>query len=162
MKLFIKNKIMSLNESSFAENEQGEQVFTIKGKVFTITHKKEIYDKFGNLLFIVKNKIWNFWNKRAYILNSSKEKVAVVKFQPLNFKTPYILEGYKEEIALTGNFAKRDLQVTSPNGVLGTITRDLTLIRDAFTLEAEEKDLAFLTAVVIAIDNIVDAERKKR
>jgi len=161
MKLFIKNKIASLKGNSFVQNEQGEKVYNVKGKFFTITNKKKIYDMNNNLLFIVKNKLWNFWNKRAFIFNGSKEKIAVLKYQPLNFKTPYILEGYKEEIALTGNFAQRDLQVRTEEKVLGTIKRDLTFVRDAFTLEAEEKDLAFLVAVTIAIDNIIDAERKK-
>ncbi|MBR4418424.1 MAG: hypothetical protein IKT33_00270 [Clostridia bacterium] len=34
-------------------------------------------------------------------------------------------------------------------------------MRDAFTLEAEEKDIPFFTALVIALDNMCDKKQKQ-
>ena len=44
-KLIIKNKMISLRDSSFVLDEEGNKVFKVKGKFFSPTHKKRIYDR---------------------------------------------------------------------------------------------------------------------
>ena len=39
---------------------------------------------------------------------------------------------------------------------VGVLTNDITLVSDCFTLEADEKDIPFFTALVIGFDNMKD------
>lgn len=158
MKIYIKNKIISMGGSSTAKNEKGEDIFFIKGKwvLFSPTRKKKIYDKNKNLLYIVRNKWWNFIHHRAFIYDSNKEKIATLRREIFSNKTQFILEGYKDEISLDGNFFAWDLQVKKGNEIIGTIKRNFDLLRGSFELEADEENIAFLTSIVIAIDNIYD------
>lgn len=158
MKIFIKNKLVSIGGSSTAKNENNEDVFYIKGKpvLFSPTRKKKIYDKNKKLLYIVRNKWWNFVHRRAFIYNNKKEKIATIKREIFSNQTQFILEGYKDEISIDGNFFAWDLTIKKGNEVLGTIKRNFDLLRDNFVLEADEENFAFLISIVIAIDNIFD------
>ena len=120
-----------------------------------------------NLIYIVRNKYFNFINKRAFIIRPDKTKEAVVKRKGLTFKNQYFIEGYQDEIAITGNFLGWDLAITKNGETIGTIKRNITaesfwLGKDSFCLESEdEESMKFLVAVVIAIDNIIDKMKSK-
>lgn len=163
MKIFIKNKLVSMGGSSVATNENGEVVFKIKGrwKIFSPTRKKKIFDKNGKLLFVVRNKWFNFWNHKAYIYDCNKQKIATVKdVLKISNGSRYIVEGYKDEISFEGKFLNGTLEILSNNEKIGTLERNFAIVRDSFSLQAEEENLAFLTALVIAIDNINDKRTK--
>ena len=47
MEVIIRNKLFSLRGSSSVKNEQGEDVFFVKGKLFSPTHVKWVCDTRG-------------------------------------------------------------------------------------------------------------------
>lgn len=155
MKLYIKNKLLSLRGSSSVTNESGVDVFIVKGKLVSITRKKRVKDTQGNLLYKVRNKWFNFFTHSAYIYNSDGEKVAKVT-RKFGFKNRIIVHGYKDEIAVEGDFLSWTLDISLNGAPIGTIRREFALT-DSFVLETStEDDAAFMVALVIAIDNIFD------
>lgn len=162
MKVYVKNKFMSLGGSSSVLNEQKEPVLRVKGKVFSITHKKRIKDLNNNLLFVVRNKYWNFTKHKAFIYDNNKNKIATVVSNWVNLNNEYTVEGYTDEIKIQGNFFSSQCEILKNGEVVGTIRRQMAMFTDAFELEANEEDVPFLVALVIAIDNIVDKKHKDR
>lgn len=162
MKVYVKNKFMSLGGSSSVLNEQKEPVLRVKGKVFSITHKKRIKDLNNNLLFVVRNKYWNFTKHKAFIYDNNKNKIATVVSNWVNLNNEYTVEGYTDEIKIQGNFFSSQCEILKNGEVVGTIRRQMAMFTDAFELEANEEDIPFLVALVIAIDNIVDKKHKDR
>ena len=77
-----------------------------------------------------------------------------------NTNQEYFVLGYKDEIKIQGKFFGRTTQILKNGEIVGTITRQITIVNDAFELETNEEDLAFLVALVIAIDNITDKKKK--
>ena len=154
MKVVIKNKFFSLGGGSSVKNENGEDVFFVKGRFLSPTHVKWVCDKEKNKLFKVRNKWFNFISERAYVYDDTT-KVAVVKHPAFSGKK-FVVEGYKDEILIDGEFFSRESRITRNGQPIGTITRELTLVNDTFTLTAEEADMPFMIALVIALDNIVD------
>lgn len=155
MKLYIKNKLMSLRGSSSVTDESGNDVFVVKGKFFTFTHKKRIKDVDGKLLYKVRNKWFNLFTHSAYIYDGEGEKVAKVK-RKFGFKNVFVVEGYSDEISVEGDFLSWTLDVYRNGEQIGTVRREFALT-DSFVLETEtEDDAAFMVALVIAIDNIGD------
>lgn len=165
MRLYVKNKIMTIGGSSFAVDENENQVFKIKGKWFSPTKKKKIYDMEGNLLFVVRNKFWHFLRRTCFVYNSEKEKILQVYNKKFDFRHDFFVEGYKDEIAFTGKlfqFPNINMQIEKNGEQIGTLTKNFTFIRDAYTLDIEKEDDASLfVAFTIAIDNIFDARRSK-
>ena len=160
MKVYIKNKIWSVGGGSSVLNENQEMVFQVKGRVFSPTRVKHICDKDGKKLYKVRNKWFNFFVHKAYIYDADKNKIATVKDKMFNVNKEYFVKGYKDEIKIDGNFFSLSCNILKNGEVIGTIRRQINFITDAFELEANEEDIPFLVALVIAIDNIVDKKYK--
>lgn len=159
MKVYIKNKFWSIGGGSSVVNENKEDVFKVKGRAISITRVKYVCDKEGNRLFKIRNKWFNWFIHKAYIYDSNKHKIATVKDKWFNVNQEYFVMGYKDEIKIQGKFFGLTTQILKNGEVIGTIRRQITFINDAFELEANEQDMPFLIALVIAIDNITDKKR---
>lgn len=154
MKVLIKNKFFSMGGGSSVKDESGKDVFFVKGRVFSPTRVKWVCDKDKNKLYKVRNKWFNFISKRAYVYEGNV-KIACVKHPAFSPKK-FIIEGYKDQIVIDGEFFSPTSTIMRNGVPVGTINRQFTIVNDAFTLEAEEEDIPFMIALVIAIDNIVD------
>ncbi len=150
----IKNKFFSLGEGSGVKDENGEDVFFVKGRIMSPTRVKWVCDKDNNKLYKVRNKWINFIGKRAYVYEGDT-KIAQVKHPPFSVKK-FIVEGYKDKIVIDGDFFSLKSTIMRNGKPVGTINRKITFVNDAFSLEADEADMPFMIALVIAIDNIVD------
>lgn len=160
MQVFIKNKLMSLGGSSAVVNADNNPVYNVKGKIFSPTRKKFIKDLNGNKLYTLRNRWFNWFVHKVYIYDAqTKKKVATVKDKLFNVRKEFFVEGYGDEISTEGNFFSLSTTIYRNDTPIGQINRQITLIRDAFCLEADEKDIPFLIALVIAIDNITDKKR---
>lgn len=158
MKLFVKNKILSWGGSSFVLDENDKQVFTVKGKIFSPTRKKLIYDADKNLKFIVRNKFWKFFNTSAFIFDAYKNKVARISNNDFDFRNKFKLRDCPDEIEINGTF--RHFSVVKNGKEIGTIDRQFTIVRDAFVVDVFDPDeAAFLVAITISLDNIRDKQR---
>lgn len=160
MKVYIKNKFWSLGGGSSVVDENKNPVFQVKGKVFSITRKKYLCDMQGNKLFMIRNKWFNWFVHKAFIYDSNKNKIATVKDKWFNINNEYFVEGYKDEIKIGGKIFTLSYDIMKNGEVMGKIRRELTIINDAFELEANEEDLPFCIAIVIALDNICDKKFK--
>ena len=156
MKVYIKNRVFSLGQGSSVVDENKNALFDVKGRAISITRKKFIYDANGQLLYSIRNKWINFFVHKAYIYDASGSKIATVKDKWFNVNQEYFVLGYKDEIKIQGKFFGLTSQILRNGNVIGTVRRQITFIADAFELEADERDIPFLIALVVALDNIHD------
>ena len=160
MQVFIKNKIFSLGGSSVVVTADNRPAYNVKGKVFSITRKKYVTDLNGNVLFTLRNKFFNWFVHKVYIYDATGNKIATVKDKFFNVHKEYFVDGPGMNIRTEGKFFSLSTTIYRNEEPIGRIDRQITLIADAFCLEADEKDIPFLIALVIAIDNIVDKSRE--
>ena len=164
MKLYIKNKLISFGDGSFVTDEAGNQVYRVKGMVFSPTRKKKIYDMEGKLLYVVRNKFWQMFSKNCFVYNAEKAKIAKVQSKNWDFKNAYYIMGYNDEIEIAGKFLQfpnMELSINKNGKKIGTLTKNFTVVRDSYTLDIEsEEDAPLFVALTIAVDNIVDQRRK--
>lgn len=160
MKVYIKNKFWSIGGSSSVVGENRADVFKVKGRALSVTRVKYVCDAEGKKLFKVRNKWFNWFVHKAYIYDADGNIIAKVKDKWFNVNQEYFVLGYKDEIKIQGKFFGLSSQILRNGGVIGTIRRQITFINDAFELEANEEDIPFLIALVIAIDNITDKKYK--
>ena len=160
MRVTIKNKFFSFGGDSSVKDETGQDVFFVKGKVFSPTRVKWVCDKAHNKLYNVRNKWFNFFSHKAYVYEGDV-KIACVKHPAFSIKK-FIVEGYKDAITINGDFFSLTSTIMRNGAPVGTITREITLVNDTFTLDADEADMPFMIALVIAIDNIIDNKTNTR
>lgn len=156
MKVYIKNRVFSLGQGSSVVDENKNALFDVKGRAISITRKKFLYDANGQLLYSIRNKWINLFVHKAYIYDASGSKIATVKDKWFNVNQEYFVLGYKDEIKIQGKFFGLTSQILRNGNVIGTVRRQITFIADAFELEADERDIPFLIALVVALDNIHD------
>lgn len=156
MKVYIKNKIFSFGGNSDVLDENKQSIFKVKGKPFSFTNKKNIYDMSGNLLYTIRNKFWTFLCNKIFVIDANGKRVATLKKNKWSFNAKYQILDTDNKMSIEGKFWGRTSRIMKNGQPVATITRDYTVATDAFTLEADEKDIPFFTALVIALDNIKD------
>ena len=160
MKVYVKNKFWSLGGGSSVVNENKEPVYQVKGRVFSPTRVKWLCDMNGKKLYKIRNKWINWFVHKAYIYDENNTKICTVKDKWFNVNQEYFVLGYKDEIKIEGKLFGLSCNILRNDEVIGTIRRQFTIINDAFELEANEEDIPFLIALVIALDNITDKKLK--
>ena len=160
MKVFIKNKLMSIGDGSSVLNENNEPLYNVKGKLISPTKKKFMYDLNGNLLYTIRNKYWTFFCDKVIIYDAENNKVATIKKNKFSFNLKYQILDSVDEMSIEGKFFRGTSNILRNGEVAGVITRDFSIIKDSFILTADEKDIPFFTAIVIAFDNIRDKKDK--
>lgn len=160
MKLFVKNKLFSFGGSSFVLDESDNKVFKIKGKIFSPTRKKKIYDANGELRYVVRNKFWKMFHTTTFIFDPYKNLVAKISNNDFDFRNKHIVKQGEDEIEINGSF--KNFEIVKNGKLIGTINRDFTIVRDAFTVEVlDPEEAAFMVALTICIDNIRDKQAKR-
>lgn len=160
MKVFIRNKLISIGGGTEVYNEEQEQIYNVKGKLFTFTKKKKMYDMEGNLLYTIRNKYWKLASDYVYIKDADGERVATIKKGRWGFKNDYQIIDTEDEMMIDGRWFGLESYIMKNGQKSAKITRNITIMKDAFTLEADEKDIPFYTALVVAFDNMIDKRKK--
>lgn len=83
-----------------------------------------------------------------------------IKKGKLSFNANYKIEDCVDDMQIVGKIFSRESKIMRNRKQVGVITREFSIIADSFCLEGEENDIAFLTALVIAFDNIKDKDRR--
>ncbi len=162
MKVYIKNKLISLGGSSDILNENQEPIFRVDGKVITFTKKKEMFDMDGKLLYTIRNRYLNFFTDKVYVYNADGIKVATLKKNKFSFNLKYQILDTGSEMSIEGKIFTGVSHIIKDGETVATITRDFSILNDAFILEANEENIAFYTALVIAFDNMLDQKSNDR
>lgn len=163
MKFLIKNTFMSLGGNSKVTTEDGQLAYKVKGKLFSNliskTYKKVIKDANGKKLFVVRNKFWHKPFYKSALIFQNGKKLATVQNSHF-IKNGYEVTGATEEIKIEGKFWNLDIMLGDKK--IGHIAPpEKMTLDDAYTLEVEDpEDAPFLVAMMIAIDNIHDQQRR--
>ena len=162
MIVHVKNKFISLRGGSDVVNDNNEPVYKVKGKWPSLRKRKYICTLDGTVLYEVRNKFWHFIYPSAFIFNSEKEKIAKVKKKIMTMRTQFFVEGNEHEYVIDGNWVGWNLSVLRDGTEIGKISRNFDMFKDSFTVEADEENMPFMIALVIAIDNMQDKVRNER
>lgn len=157
MHVYIRNKYFSWGGASTIKDDNGNDVFRVKGSVFTLRRTKRIFDMDGNLLYIIKNRLCNWFTHRAYICDADKNRLAVVRDKFISFKREFLIDSRNgDDLRIGGKFFSLHSTIQRNGMDVAYLKRDINLFKDCFQLQATEEDMPFMCAVVIAMDNIID------
>ena len=114
------------------------------------------------LLFIIRNKFWRLFTRRAFVLDPNGNVICRVSKKYLSFRSKFTIDQYKDNIVIDGNIFDYNFSITENGREVGHVSRKISL-RDSFVLTIEdESKAAFYSALVIAIDCILDRRNSER
>ena len=158
IELSIRNKWISFRGSSVVKDTSEHDVLKVQGKFFTVTYKKFIQTLEGETKYIVRNKFWKLFAYKAFVIDPvTKEHVVTIRRKVFSFHDRYFMKSKIGDIEIRGNILCFDYHIFLNGKEVGHVARKISL-RDSFvlTIEDDNADIYFWTALVIAIDNITD------
>ena len=159
IRLVFKNNFFSLRGSSQVKDENGQPRFVVQGKVLSWGRKKSVQTLDGKELYVVINKAFTLFFGKCYIRDPQGNVVAFVRRRLKFFGDRFTVESPDGDLEIKGDIINREYEVIKAGKPIGEIKQHVVTLRDGFTLTAyEDRDAAFLVALVTAVDNIYDHE----
>lgn len=162
MRYVLKNKVFSLGGSTTVRDEtETQDLFKIKGAVFTFTKKKSVCDLSDKVLYVVRNRFLQFFLPRVYICDASGNKLLQIKKKSLfSFKQDFELVPIatdQPQIRVEGDYIGRHFDIYENDVLIAHVRKNFNVVKDSFYLDTDNTEKApFLIAFVIAIDNYYD------
>ncbi len=148
MRLLFKQRFSLGFDKYDIYNEQGETVFTVKGR-FSFGRKLEIYDRGGNLVGTLIGKVFTFLPTfEMYIGN---RMAGVIQKKMTFFRSEFIVDcnGW----SVNGNFWEYDYSITDHMGrAIASIQKEFAWMDTYFLDIYEDSDALAVLMIVIAID----------
>ena len=165
MRVFIENLWSLVSENSEVRNENFEPIFTVKGRdFFSISKKKSIYGRDGALLYTVRNNLLDLLFYRVNVTDADGKRVATVKKSVFDLSKKYKILNTEQQITVEGSIFEKGIYIMRNGQEIAHVTVNSSVFSltrsDSYSLDADEKDIPFLTALVIAIDNLRDRRRR--
>ena len=154
MKLFIKEKVISLHNRYFIYNEAGEQVYELVSQYLSFGDKTQLLDMNGNELVYVEQELFHL--KPLYKVFIGGNQVATVK--RTNFIGAPKYEVPELSYNVQGNLLSTEFNITDAGGnLIANASRKLISIGDKYQLEIlDENNLLYILGVLITIINVID------
>ena len=161
MKYVIKNKFVSLGGSSRVRDEEGKDLFLVKGRVFSFTRLKNICDLNGTPLYKVRNKFFHIFLPKVYLMDAQGKILLTLKKRALfSLRQDFEVipaEGTDLNVSIQGDYIGRHYDILEDGVPVAHVRRNFNLVKDSFWLETDlDEKAAFYIAFVIALDNYYD------
>lgn len=153
MKLFVKEKILSMHNRYYIYNENEELTYEIESKIISFGDKTTIYDKRHNIVAYIEQEIFH-WTSCYNVFFEGKYQYQIKKKFHL-FKNDYNLSNkYK----VVGSLFNLDFVIINNHGeTVAIINRKFLSIGDKYQIDViDEKDINTILTIIVAITNDVD------
>jgi uncharacterized protein YxjI len=162
MRYLIQERIFSLTNDFWIEDENGNRVFSVDGRALSLRETFELRDAAGELRALIRKKV--FAVRDTMNIEDAAGVLATVRpafFSPFRHRYEIDLaDGTRLEAA--GNFADKNWEITSGDGlVVAQISRQWFRVRDTYGVDvAPGADDALVIAIAVCIDRIHEDEKR--
>lgn len=153
MRLYINEKLLSLHNKYYINDENNNNILEITSKFISIGDKTWIKDLSGNELAYIEQEIFHLMPKYNIYINNELAYSISKKFQL--FKNDYVLSNnYKVE----GDFLSHSFCVyNDKEEKIGEISRKYFSIGDKYIIDIiDEKEYLLVLSIIVAITNDID------
>ena len=155
MHLYMKQKVFSWKDRFTITDSDGNDRYSVEGKVISIGKKLHIFDAQGDEVAFVKQKI-TFLMPR-FIVEIGGEEVAQIVKKISFLKPKYVVEGLGWEVQ--GDMFAHDYTIVDGDRTIVSIHKKWMAWGDTFELDIEnDRDEVLALAVVLAIDAVMDSQ----
>ena len=159
MRYLLKQKIFSFADTFHIKNEDGQDVFLVRGSVLSFGHQLTFYDRDGNELAFIRQKLLS-WGP-TYEIYRGGELSAIVKKQLFSFfkHVFYVDVPGPDDLIAQGDFWDLEFTFTRGDKPVAQVSRQWFSWADTYGVDiAEGEDDVLILATAIVID-MVRSER---
>ena len=163
MRYVMKQKLFCWGDDFAIKDEQGQDVFFVDGKAFSIGEKLSFQDMGGNELAFISQKLLA-WGP-TYEIYRGSELAAVVKkhlFTFLNCKFTVDVPG-PDDLEAEGNFLDHEYTFARGGRIVATVSKQWFSWTDTYGVEvADGEDAVLLLASTVVIDMVCHGDDEGR
>ncbi len=163
MRYILKQKLLSWGDDFYIRDENGQDVYFVDGKAFTIGDQLSFQDLQGNELAFIKQKVLA-WG-RTYEIYRNGVIVAVVKkelFAPFHH-TFYVDVPGPDDLTAVGNFFDMEYTFTRGDKVVATVSKQWLTLGDTYGVEvADGEDDILILASAVVVDMSCHGDGRRR
>ncbi|MCR5782026.1 MAG: LURP-one-related family protein [Clostridia bacterium] len=155
MYLYMKQKVFSWKDRFTITDSDGNDRYSVEGKVISIGKKLHIFDAQGDEVAFVRQKITVLMPR--FIVEIGGEEVARIVKKISFLKPKYVVEGLGWEVQ--GDMFAHDYTIVDGDRTIVSIHKKWMAWGDTFELDIEnDRDEVLALAVVLAIDAVMDSQ----
>ena len=148
MKYYMKSKIFKLKEDFWITNEYKEKVFFVDTKLLTLGLRFDLI-KDDNIIYSVKENLLAFLGKYEIIESGKfiKDKLKV--------------DSKYGELLIKGDILDYNYKIYKDGKEIATIIKEFFSITDNYYIDIDFEDEAFILALVVIVDDVIDKQRNR-
>ena len=163
MRYVMRQKLLSLADNFTIKNEREQDVFLVKGKVFSFGDKLSFQDLAGNELVFIDQRLLN-WSP-TYELWKGGELLAVVKrelFSFIHHRFTVDVPG-PNDLEAEGDFLDHEYTISHGGSVVATVSKRWFSWADTYGIEiADGEDDVLVLATAVVVDMVCHDHNKRR
>jgi uncharacterized protein YxjI len=159
MKFMMRERMFSIGEDFWIEDETGQRVFLVDGKALRVRQTFELKGPDGEVLAVIKKKMISV--RDTMIVERDGETVAKIHkklFSPLRHKMLIELSDGQEWTA-TGDIIEKNYTIESDEGTVAETSRKWFRIRESYGIEIDHPDVPLVIGVAVAVDELAADSR---
>jgi uncharacterized protein YxjI len=157
----MRQKLVSIGDDFYIENEAGQKVFKVDGKVLRVRDKLVFEDMQGNKLCQIQERMLHIKDTMAIDDADGKEIAKVKKaiITPVRDRwTVKIKDG--NDLDVQGNILDHEYEIKEGRRKIAQVSKKWFRVRDTYGVEvAPDQEDVIILAVTVALDNM--AHRRK-
>jgi uncharacterized protein YxjI len=162
MRYVMRQKILSLTDSFTIKDENEQDAFQVKGKLFSFGDKLSFQDMAGNELVYIDQRLLN-WSP-TYELWRGADMLAVVKrelFSFIHHRFTVDVPG-PDDLDAEGDFLDHEYTFTRGDRVVATVSKKWFSWSDTYGIEvADKEDPVLILASAVVVDLVCHSDSKR-
>src|SRR4051812_2870763 len=161
MKFMMRERMFSIGEDFWIEDETGQRVFLVDGKALRLRQTFELKGPEGEVLAVIRKKMISV--RDTMVIERDGDEVARVRkkmFSPLRHKMVVELADGQEWTA-TGDIIEKNYVIEGEQGVVAETSRKWFRIRESYGIEVRHPDVPLVISVAVAVDELAEDARQK-
>ena len=158
MRYHLKERFLTVSDDFVVRNDKNEVVFDVRGSFLRIGDYLRIYDRStGDEIFSIKEKVFTY--EKQYMFYQNGSEIATIRKK----KEPEFANNFFEidcasgaVLQLHGNFKEWDFEIVDQYARLyGHISREFAFMSDQYTVDVPDGiDAPFVIAVAVVLDEM--------
>ena len=149
----MREKLMSIGDDFWIENESGDKVYKVDGKAFRIRDTFVLKDGSGNGVATIKEKVLHIRDSMRIECGTIE---ATVHKALIGIRDRYKIDVEDgQDLTAHGNFVDHEYEIERDGDTVATISKMWFRVRDTYGVQiAEGENQAFLLAVTVCVDQM--------
>lgn len=161
MKFVMRERVFSIGEDFWIEDETGQKAFLVDGKALRVRQTFELKGPGGEILAVIKKKMIAIHDTMLIEYDGKTlAKVHRKAFSPLHHKMVIDLADGQKWTA-NGDIIEKNYVIESDQGVVAETSRKWFRIRESYGIDVFLPDVPLVLAVAVAVDELAEDHRKE-